>query len=114
MQDRQLYAQILGIQAPWFVERVELDIEGEAVRVYLAHEEAANWSCPECGRACALYDHQRERTWRHLDTCQYQTTATKTEWIATARIGRCANFMPDLTCRRSTTPNRDMRPLGIE
>lgn len=73
MQDRQLYAQILGIQAPWFVERVELDIEGEAVRVYLAHEEAANWSCPECGRACALYDHQRERTWRHLDTCQYQT-----------------------------------------
>jgi transposase len=32
-----------------------------------------DWPCPECGTACKLYDHQPERQWRHLDTCQYQT-----------------------------------------
>ena len=28
--------------------------------------------CPTCGRASPGYD-TRERRWRHLDTCQYQT-----------------------------------------
>lgn len=73
MQDRQLYQQILGITAPWFVERVELELEEGEVHVHLAHEEHAAWHCPECGARCPVYDHAPERTWRHLDTCQYQT-----------------------------------------
>jgi transposase len=73
MQDRQLYEQILGIPAPWFVERVELDLEVGVVNVYLAHREQASWTCAECGRECPLHDHAPQRTWRHLDTCQYQT-----------------------------------------
>jgi transposase len=73
MQDRQLYAQILGIASPWFVERVELKLQEGEVHVYLSHESSATWLCPECGRACGLYDHQAERRWRHLDTCQYRT-----------------------------------------
>ena len=27
MQDRQLYEQILGISLPWFVDRVDLNLE---------------------------------------------------------------------------------------
>lgn len=73
MQDRQLYQQILGIGSPWLVSRVELDVEAEEVHVYLGHTETATWCCPECGAVCPLHDHQPERTWRHLDTCQYQT-----------------------------------------
>ena len=73
MQDRQLYQQILGIGSPWLVSRVELDLEAEEVHVYLGHTETATWCCPECGEVCPLQDHQPERTWRHLDTCQYQT-----------------------------------------
>lgn len=73
MQDRQLYEQILGIATPWFVERVELKLEQGEVHIYLAHSETTRWECPECGAACGLYDHQPERSWRHLDTCQYQT-----------------------------------------
>jgi transposase len=74
MQDRELYEQILGIRSPWYVDRVELQLEKvpAAVRVYLQHREHP-WPCPECGKECALYDHQSERQWRHLDTCQYQT-----------------------------------------
>jgi transposase len=72
MQDRQLYEQILGITPPWQVERVELKLEAGEVHVHLSHRDAV-WHCPECGEACPLYDHGPERTWRHLDTCQYQT-----------------------------------------
>ena len=73
MQDRELYRQILGIEAPWLVERVELKLAEGEVHVYLEHREIASWPCPECGAGCQLYDHQEERRWRHLDTCQYQT-----------------------------------------
>lgn len=73
MQDRQLYEQILGITAPWFVAEVELDLEEGEVHVYLEHQRQASWSCPECGKTSPLHDHQPERAWRHLDTCQYQT-----------------------------------------
>ena len=74
MQDRQLYAQILGIASPWNVERVESKLaEEQAVHVYLEHDANARFECPECGRERALHDHQPERRWRHLDTCQYRT-----------------------------------------
>jgi len=73
MQDRQLYQQILGIVSPWFVSRVELDLEAGEVHGYWEHQEEASWSCPECGETCPLDDHQEERSWRHLDTCQYRT-----------------------------------------
>jgi hypothetical protein len=73
MQDCELYGRILGIAAPWRVERVELQLKQGEVHVYLAHENQLEWPCAECGASCALYDHQAERQWRHLDTCQYRT-----------------------------------------
>ena len=72
MQDRELYRQILGIESPWFVERVELKQNEGEIHVYVDHRES-DWPCPECGQACRLYDHQAERQWRHLDTCQFRT-----------------------------------------
>jgi len=73
MQDSQLYQQILGITTPWRVERVELQLKQGEVHVYLGHESQVPWTCPECGAECPLYDHDSERLWRHLDTCQYRT-----------------------------------------
>ena len=73
MQDRDLYAQILGVREPWRVERVELKLADGEVHVHLGHEDGLKWACPECGEPCPLYDHQPERCWRHLDTCQYRT-----------------------------------------
>src|SRR5256712_4788241 len=72
MQDREVYATILGVQAPWTVARVDVDVAGGAVHVWLARTEGAPAPCPECQTACPIYDH-REREWRHLDTCQLQT-----------------------------------------
>lgn len=74
MRDRELYEQILGLQAPWHVSKVELSLERNEVDVYLEHASDATWRCPECGQECPVHDHQGPREWRHLDTCQLQTT----------------------------------------
>jgi len=73
MQDRELYAAILGVGSPWKVDRVDLKMSEGEVHVYLDHASGLEWACPECGRPCPLYDHQPERCWRHLDTCQLRT-----------------------------------------
>lgn len=70
MQDHELYAQILGIRTPWQVDKVELRLAGGEVHVHLTHDPGLLCPCPECG---PLYDHQPERRWRHLDTCQFKT-----------------------------------------
>ena len=73
MQDRELYRQILGIEGPWKVAHVELRRADGEVHVFLEHDEQVRWPCRQCGRECTLHDHQPERRWRHLDTCQYRT-----------------------------------------
>ena len=71
MRDTQLYARILGVEHPWRVKDVELDLKAREVRVRVEHGDEA-LVCPECGKAGPGYD-RRTRRWRHLDTCQYRT-----------------------------------------
>ena len=73
MRDTELYRQILGIESPWEVESVRLSIKDGQVDVQLRHKNEIKWECPECGKELSIYDHAEERTWRHLDTCQFQT-----------------------------------------
>jgi transposase len=73
VKDTDLYAQILGIVAPFSVARVELLVAKGRVSIWVEHEGGVRFACPECGTLCAVYDHAEERTWRHLDTCQLQT-----------------------------------------
>jgi transposase len=73
MQDTELYARLLGLEKPWFVESVELTIEKERVDVRVKHKRGVRWSCPQCDRVLQCRDHVEERCWRHLDTCQVKT-----------------------------------------
>lgn len=73
MQDIALYQYLLGLQSPWTVSRVHLDVQGQCVEVWAEHPEGAAWECPQCRERLPLYDHAEERTWRHLDSCQFQT-----------------------------------------
>lgn len=73
MQDTALYHYLLGLKSPWTVSRVELNIKRQCVEVWAEHPEGALWSCPKCAQELPLYDHAEERTWRHLDSCQYET-----------------------------------------
>lgn len=72
MQDTKLFETILGITSPWHISRVELKTDDRRVDLWLEHEPT-RWPCPECGTELAGFDHADERTWRHLDTCQFQT-----------------------------------------
>jgi transposase len=73
VQDTKLFETILGLEAPWHIERVELDAAGERVDLWLGHAAQATWRCPECGTELGCRDHAEAREWRHLDTCQFQT-----------------------------------------
>ena len=73
MKDTHLYESILGLSAPWSITDVKLDMEGQEVELSISHKRGVSWKCPSCGKVCGLHDHSRERTWRHLDTCQFKT-----------------------------------------
>ena len=73
MQDTALYQHLLGLKSPWRVGRVELNLKEHRVEVWAEHPDDSVWSCPLCTCELPLYDHADTRTWRHLDSCQYQT-----------------------------------------
>lgn len=73
MKDTELYRHLLGIEKPWTVSRVELDVKEQHVNVFVEHKSGQEFTCPECGRKLGVYDHAEERTWRHLDSCQFAT-----------------------------------------
>jgi transposase len=73
MQDRTLYARLLGIEDPWCVTDVTLRLEEEqAVVVSVEMGSGIALHCPKCQNPGSRYD-SRERRWRHLDTMQYRT-----------------------------------------
>ena len=73
MDSVELYRQLLGLSAPWTVERVELDVARQHVEIHVEHPARQCFVCPECGKELAVYDHVGERVWRHLDSCQFLT-----------------------------------------
>ena len=69
------YGLMLGLQRPWRVETVKLDVVGKRLELELEWErEGASQDYPECGRACHLGDHAPEKQWRHLDAMGFVTT----------------------------------------
>lgn len=74
-----MYATILGVEAPWIVVEVQVELSKKQVEVFLEYGEPRA-ACPECGSSSAKYD-TKERRFRHLDTCQLQT-------ILVARVPR--------------------------
>ena len=80
------YRLLLGLELPWQVKHVKLELSEKRVEIELAWTEGAKAKCPVCGQDCALYDYAPERTWRHPDTMQFET-------ILRARVPRvdCAS-----------------------
>ena len=73
MRDTELYYHLLGLVKPWTVGSVELSVSKRRVEVVVEHPVGLPWRCPECTYEGTLYDHSDERTWRHLDSCQFLT-----------------------------------------
>jgi len=78
MQVTEFYQKILGLESPWQIEKVELIDSGKKVNIQLSHPEKSKFPCKHCGIKCSVYDHNKQRVWRHLDTCDYYTYLTAT------------------------------------
>lgn len=72
MRDTDFYSKVLGLESPWEVTAVDLDMENGLVNISV-DSSANKHKCPECNAECSIYDHAPMRRWRHLDTCQLQT-----------------------------------------
>lgn len=66
------YSKLLGLGEEWKVVDVRLDVAASKLDIYLDYAEKCA-PCPECGTLSPMYDCQKERVWRHLDTMQFQT-----------------------------------------
>ncbi len=66
------YSLLLGLDAAWKVSDVSLCLEENRVDILVTHV-GGPVVCPECGSQCTIADHAPERTWRHLDTMQFET-----------------------------------------
>ena len=73
MQAEDLYTKILGVDLPWSIAEIEIDATTHRVIVALGHGASCQFPCSKCGNLGSVHDHQGVRTWRHLDTCQYET-----------------------------------------
>jgi transposase len=67
------YHQLLQLTGGWEVKSVDFDMKGRRVSLRLEHRRGERVLCPQCGASCTIADHAPERTWRHLDTMQYET-----------------------------------------
>jgi len=64
---------LLGLNDPWYVDRVEIDEQAQRVEVYIKHHNPIRVACPVCGEFFAAYDHAPEREFQHLSTCHMRT-----------------------------------------
>lgn len=72
MYDKELYAKILCIESPWLVSGVNLHLQDGQIEIEVSRLSNSEHCCSKCGRSSPRYD-EVARSWRHLDTCQYQT-----------------------------------------
>ena len=73
MEDRQLYAMLLGIEFPWRITKVQVEMVLERVDVWVEEAAGARFACAVCKQDASVYDHTTEQVWRHMDTCQCRT-----------------------------------------
>jgi transposase len=72
MEIKEFYAQSLGIQPPWRVTGVAILPESKTIEVRVKCDEDVLWADPETGQRATIHA-WRERRWRHLDTCEFET-----------------------------------------
>ena len=71
----KFYAQSLGVKAPWKVSKVTIHGDLREARVLVECPHGIAWADPETKERAEVKE-WKERSWRHLDTCEYKTIVT--------------------------------------
>jgi len=78
MQDIEVFSKLLGLEEPWRVKEVRMDMECQRVTVVVDCGQGP-WKDSQ-GVVLAIHGYE-ERQWRHLDTMQFET-------VISARVPR--------------------------
>lgn len=82
------YRKLLNLEDPWFVSDIDLDTDRLKLRIKISTKKGVKLPCPVCGKFSSKKDSRRERTWRHLDTMQFETLITcKTPRVSCLKHG---------------------------
>ena len=65
-QEALLFQTALGIQPPWKVTEIELNIKDSKLDIYIDFDRGETFPCPKCQASCKAYD-TKERVWRHMN-----------------------------------------------
>lgn len=68
-----VFRTLLGLPEPWRMVAIQIKEEEKTVQIEVEWPQNIKVACPQCQRACAIYDHQGMRWWRHLDTMGHTT-----------------------------------------
>ena len=71
MRDTEFFQRALGLEEPWRVKGVKMDVGAKEVEVEVECVEKTLWA-GEAGERLHIHGWER-RTWRHLDTMQFET-----------------------------------------
>jgi len=63
----EMFAQSIGVKAPWEIERAEFSEQDRAVHIYVTARKTAKYPCPKCGEMRPRHDNEEERVWQHGD-----------------------------------------------
>ena len=72
MDIEEHYGKLLGIESPWSISDVKLDMLEQRVDIEIEYADDVG-PCPECESISPKHDDRTKRTWRHLDTMQFAT-----------------------------------------
>ncbi len=84
---KEFYAQSMELKAPWKVVEVKIDGEARQVRIGVECARGEVWGDPDTNERAEIKDWE-ERTWRHLDTCQFETIFTARVPLLLLKSGR--------------------------
>ncbi len=51
MEGKELHQHVLGLDTPWSVRDVNLDLELQQIDIYVGHPSGTKFCCPECAQA---------------------------------------------------------------
>lgn len=70
MRDTEFFEKVLGLEAPWSVKSVRMEMTQKRVEVEIECREGTVWA--EAGERLHIQGYEQRR-WRHLDTMQFET-----------------------------------------
>src|ERR1035441_6427464 len=71
MNGKELFSHAIGVRPPWEVKEVRMDMKAQRVEVEVECTQTV-WADPTTRQRLHLHGYE-ERSWRHLDTMQFET-----------------------------------------